>query len=489
MKKRVLIVGGILIAVGIAGGAGWRYYSEHVSITTNDDVAYVSKVSEIVGTTTGVTNRFAGVVEPQQTVKVELESGRTVKEVYVEVGDVVKSGQLLFEYDLSSIEEDIQEAQLELDRLKNEALSLTEQISTLEKEKKKASTDNQLSYTIEIETNKMNLKQNEYNQKSKQAELEKLQNALGNTEVRSDIEGVIQKIDTSKMESDDSESMNYSYNSYDDESSNAFITILSTGAYRVKGSINEQTMQLYEGDSVIVYSRVDETKMWKGVISTIDRDNSTSNNSNSSYYYYGMSSDSLTSSSSYPFYVELEESDELMLGQHVYIEQDNGQAEQKTGLWLSEFYIADLYEDTPYVWAVDSQGKLEKREVVLGAYDAGLAEYEILEGLALTDSIAFPTEELEEGMKTADSSTRPEIEEDYDSDYDGDFDIDDMADDDMSDFVDDDMMDDEIFMDEDFSEEFIDEEMSDDELFIDEGTSDMEEDIDFFDDEEMEELE
>ncbi len=37
-----------------------------------------------------------------------------------------------------------------------------EQIATLEKEKKKASQDNQLSYTIEIETNKMNLKKNEY---------------------------------------------------------------------------------------------------------------------------------------------------------------------------------------------------------------------------------------------------------------------------------------------------------------------------------------
>lgn len=488
MKKRVLIVGGILIAVGIAGGAGWRYYSEHVGITTNDDVAYVSKVSEIVGTTTGVTNRFAGVVEPQQTVEIELESGRTVKEVYVEVGDVVKNGQLLFEYDLSSIEEDIQEAQLELDRLKNEALSLTEQIATLEKEKKKASADNQLSYTIEIETNKMNLKQNEYNQKSKQAELEKLQNALGNTEVRSDIEGVIQKIDTSKMEGDDSESMNYSYNSYDDESSNAFITILSTGAYRVKGTVNEQNVHnIYEGDSVIVYSRVDENKMWRGIISTIDRDNSISNNSNS--YYYGMSSDTMTSSSSYPFYVELEESGELMLGQHVYIEQDNGQAEQKTGLWLSEFYIADLYEDNPYVWAADAQGKLEKREVVLGEYDADLAEYEILEGLALTDSIAFPAEDLEEGMKTADSSTRPEIEEDY-SGYDEAFDESGMLEDEVFDSMEDDMMDDEIFVDdENSSDEFTEEEMLEEEFVEeDDDTEESIEDEIFFD-EEMEELE
>ena len=73
----------------------------------------------------------------------------------------------------------------------------------MEKEKQKASQDSQLSYTIEIETNKMNLKKNEYDQKSKQAEITKLQNATGNTQVRSTIDGVIQKIDTSKLTSGD----------------------------------------------------------------------------------------------------------------------------------------------------------------------------------------------------------------------------------------------------------------------------------------------
>ena len=67
--------------------------------------------------------------------------------------------------------------------------------------------EDQLSYTIEIETNKMNLKKNEYSQKSKQSEIDKLQSATQNTEVRSEIDGVIQKIDTSKMTSDDGDSV------------------------------------------------------------------------------------------------------------------------------------------------------------------------------------------------------------------------------------------------------------------------------------------
>ena len=49
----------------------------------------------------------------------------------------------------------------------------------------------------------MNLKKNEYSQKSKQAEIAKLQNTMGNTEVRSPIDGVIQKIDTTKLTTGD----------------------------------------------------------------------------------------------------------------------------------------------------------------------------------------------------------------------------------------------------------------------------------------------
>lgn len=471
MKKRVLIVGVLLIAIGVGGFFGWRYYNDNIKISSNDNIAYVSKVSMITETTTGVVNRFAGVVEPQQTVEVDIENGRVIKEVMVETGDVVKKGQLLFEYDLSSIEDDIREKQLELDRLKNEALSLTEQIATLEKEKKKAKKDNQLSYTIEIETNKMNLKKNEYDQKSKTAELERLQSATGNTEVRSEIEGIIQKIDTSKMSADSGDSLDsYGYG-YDSGESNAFITILSTGAYQVKGNVNEQNIHsIFEGDSVVVFSRVDENKTWKGVVSSIDRDNNSSGNSNNEMYYYGMGSgDSMTSSSSYPFYIELENSEGLMLGQHVYIEPDNGQAEVKTGLWLSEFYIADLYETNPFVWAVDENGRLEKREIVLGGYNPDLMEYEILEGLSLSDSIAYPDDTFEVGMKTADASAQPS---DFGSDsyeYDGEMmEMNDDFYDDSFEVIEDWEEDEMGFIEEDFDEGFMEEQIIEDDIEIDE---------------------
>ena len=148
MKKRIIIVLGILIAAGGIGTGVWYHFYGNTQGKTGDSIVYVSKVSVISGTETAAVNRFAGVVEPQKTVNVKIESGRKVKEVEVKTGEEVKAGQLLFEYDLSSIEDDLKQAQLDLDRLKNEQISLTEQISTLEAEKKKATN------TYEVPTSK-----------------------------------------------------------------------------------------------------------------------------------------------------------------------------------------------------------------------------------------------------------------------------------------------------------------------------------------------
>lgn len=420
MKKRILIALGVLVLAAGIGAGGWYYYTHHAGSAGGSDIVYVTKISKLSEMDSGVENRYAGVVEPQETVQVKIESGRKVKEVQVKTGQEVKKGQLLFQYDLGSIQQSLQEAQLALDRLKNEQLSISDQITTLEAEKKKATADNQLSYTIEIETQKMNLKKNEYDQKSKQAEIEKLSQATQNTEVRSEIDGVIQKIDTSKMGGDDSDGVDDtltegSSDSGDsgsgDSSSNAFITILSTGAYRVKGTVNEVNRDsIIEGTPVIIRSRVDSSKTWKGTMGSVDMDNSASNNS-SDMAMFGMSStsDDQTSSSTYPFYVNLDSSDGLMLGQHVYIELDEGQDDNKVGIWLNDYFIVDADTDSPYVWIADAGNKLVKRDVVLGQYDENLAEYEIADGLTEKDKIAFPTDELKEGMSavegTADQTT------------------------------------------------------------------------------------
>ena len=82
-----------------------------------------------------------------------------------------------------------------------------------------------------------------------------------------------------------------------------------------------------------------------------------------------------------PVHVNLDSSDGLMLGQHVYIELDEGQDDNKVGIWLNDYFIVDADTDSPYVWIADAGNKLVKRDVVLGQYDENLAEYEIADGL------------------------------------------------------------------------------------------------------------
>ena len=60
----------------------------------------------------------------------------------------------------------------------------------------------------------------------------------------------------------------------------------------------------------------------------------------------------MTQSSNYPFYVQLDGTNGLMLGQHVYVEPDIGQQEVKTGIWLSDYFINDI-DSNPYVWTDD----------------------------------------------------------------------------------------------------------------------------------------
>lgn len=397
MKKRVFIIGGIVAALGLLGAGAWYFLKDRPA--SKSDVAYVTTVRSLTGEDiSGTQNRYAGVVEPQKTVEVKLDTGRAVQQLMVEEGQSVKTGDRLFSYDISSGEEQLATAKLELERLKTEAVSYQEQINTYQREKDQAAQEDQLSYTIQIQSAQMDLKKNEYDQKSKAAEIEKLEKVSDSPIVTSEIDGIIKSINKDLMGSGDS------YSDPDSGSSSGgrstFITILGTGNYRIKGKVNEQNRgSIIEGDPVLIRSRVDPQVTWKGTMGEIDTEHPTSSGEDaaSSMMASDGGEDTQTTSSSYPFYVNMDDTKGLMLGQHVYIEMDYGQGEQKNGLWLNEFYIADAEGDA-YVWASNGQDRLEKRSVTLGDYDQELGEYEIQEGLTKDDCIAFPAEDLQEGM-------------------------------------------------------------------------------------------
>lgn len=388
MKKKKLILAGSIAGILLLVTILWFALGKSGG-SSGEDIVYVSPVSTILDQgSLGIQQRFSGVVEPQETYEVELQPDKTVKEVLVEKGQDVTVGTPLFIYDTDQAQSDLDQAQLDVERMENEIIGLQDQIATLQKEKRSAGSEEALDYTTQIQTAENDIKKTEYSIKSKNIEIEQLKYSIENATVVSEVDGVVKSINQGNS------SDSYSY--YEGETSNAFITILGTGSLRVKGSVNEQNIYaVMEGQPVIIRSRVDDS-VWYGTMGAVDTENVQS--SSNSYYYYGVE-DSENQSSKYPFYVTLDSDEGLMLGQHVYIENDMGQEEEKSGLWLPDYFICDLDSD-PYVWADNGHGKLEKKSLVLGEYNEELMEYEILEGLTTEDAITFPEDSLKEGLST-----------------------------------------------------------------------------------------
>ena len=124
---------------------------------------------------------------------------------------------------------------------------------------------------------------------------------------------------------------------------------------------------------------------------------------------YG-SSDDMTTASKYPFYVTLDSSDGLMLGQHLLVSMDDMSDDSidKSGIWLYSDYVLTDEDGKSYVWAADKKDRLEKREVEVGQTDDTAGDCEIKSGLSEDDMIAFPSDSYQEGMKTHDPTlTKP----------------------------------------------------------------------------------
>lgn len=398
MKKKIRILTVILIVAVMAGGLLWffKFREGKGGGKTSDEAVFVSSVAEITGVGLGGSHtRFAGVTEPQRTVNIEVASGMKVKDTFVTEGQEVSVGTRLFSYDTEEAQDNIAQLEIDVENYDITIESTQNQITQLKKERDKVSEDEKLAYTTQIMTAENSVKRSEYEKKSKQVELESLKRQVANSVVTSESKGVVKSVN----KNGDSSSMDM-IDTYDGSSdSNAYITIMETGDYRIKGMVNEMNaQQLTEGTAVLVHSRVDENQVWRGTVSEIDRENATVNQNS---MMMGNGDSSMTSSSSYPFYIDLEDSAGLMLGQHVFIEPDNGQMEERSGLWLDDYYLI-LDEEgqfSNYVWAADENDRLEKRELTLGEYDPDMMQYEIKEGLTIEDYIAFPADGYEEGME------------------------------------------------------------------------------------------
>ena len=217
----------------------------------------------------------------------------------------------------------------------------------------------------------------ELNLKTKETEVERSRDILENATVVSPVTGRIQSINENGMD-------NYG-------NPLAYISIQQAGAYRVKGTLGElQRGGIMEGSRMQIISRTEDAQRWTGTVTLVDYENPTQGSN--SDMYYGVMTDEMTSSSKYPFYVELDSTEGLILGQHVYLELEVEEAETG-GPSISTAFIAYEEDGSTYVWA-ENRGKLEKRNVTVGEMNYMNGTVEILSGLTEEDYIAFPDMEL-----------------------------------------------------------------------------------------------
>ena len=277
----VLIIAVIVSAVVIAMTKGKN--------AKKSSGVYANKVSDVMYQA-GSTDRYSGVVEAADSMDIKADSEKKVKDILVSEGDEVQVGTPLFTYDTKDLAAKKESATLELESLNNTLSGYDAQIEQLNKEKKEASKDQQLDYTLQIQQVQTQQKQTQYDVATKKAEIEKYDESIKNATVNSTMVGVVKKINENQSA---------------DTADSAFMTIVATGDYRVKGTIDEQSFLnsgLAEGQAVIVRSRVDESKTWQGTISKVDTENPQTDNSNSGMYDDGNSEQK---ASKYNFYVQL----------------------------------------------------------------------------------------------------------------------------------------------------------------------------------------
>ena len=329
-------------------------------------------------------DKFAGVVVSENIVEIDRDTDKKIDELYVSVGDEVRINEKLFEYDTDTLSLTVDKQELEVDKLEQQIKDYNTQIKNLEKQiktekaKKEKNQDKQLLQNLDIQLRsvKADLTTATYEKQQLQAEIKYNQDILKNAVVRSPIKGTVRAID---------------------EEGSSYITIQQAGSYQVKGMLSELSMNagIMEGVGVTVLSRVDATQYWTGTVTLVDYNSAGSNEYDN---MFGGIADGMSTSTSYPFYITLDSTDGLLLGQHVYI-QISAAAMPDDLLRIPESYVMDVvmdeetFETTGTVWGVNPENQtLTKLPVILGEYDPTYGTYVILDGITAESYLADPSD-------------------------------------------------------------------------------------------------
>ena len=362
LRKIISFASAAAIAVALCGCAA---ENGAVAVQRADSLADAALAGE----------RYAAMVVSEDVTEIRRDSNKQVEELFVALGDSVKAGDKLFSYDLEALELNLEKQRLEIEKMKNDLSGYKEQLTKLENQL--ARTYNEVDksrLTLEINSLKTSILEIEYQMTAKENSVTDIEETLQNVDVVSPVDGTVRAIN-------------------EEEGAQSYITIQQEGAYKIKGSLNEMNINagIMPGVRVRAYSRVEKGVYWEGTVLNRDTDQPEENEND---YWYGAV-DPMTDSTNYVFFVELDSTEGLLLGQHLYVEL--APTGEKEGLWIPESFLASIDFDeegnmSATVYVAESNGKLALRKIVLGMYDAMDFTYEILEGVSGEDYIADPND-------------------------------------------------------------------------------------------------
>ena len=390
MKTFLKVLLTLAILAGLGYG-GWYAYNTYLAQTPQEGTVYVQSVSVITGVgPAGQRNRYSGVVEAKNVVKLDPDKDLTVKECFVAAGDKVVKGQRLFSYDVESMQIAFEQLQLDILGLENGIQTGEAKVESLKKKLATVKEFKKYEIQMDIQTEELEVRKKQYELSGKTKQAEDMEEALKNTVVYSPVTGTVRSVKTGD-----------SYGGSTEDT--AYITIVAGNDYCVKGTVSEQTIHtLQEGMDVRILSRVDDS-IWPGRIYKINTEETKQNGSR--YYYYDSGSGE--QASKYDFFVELDNNEGLLMGQHVYIELGSGADQESDALLLPLYYVVEN-EGQPFVYAADGENRIEKRTVTLGDQDEENGTVAILDGLSYLDRIAFPDETVQVGMLASETAYVPE---------------------------------------------------------------------------------
>ena len=187
-RKPLIIVISIIVVIALGITSYFLFFRKQ-----SGESVFVMSLSEITGKGTGYfSNRFMGVVESQEVKEINIENGREVDEIFVEIGDSVKVGDIIFSYTTIDIERRMLQANIEIEGMRNSINSSYTEIGALREEQAQAPPENQIDYTLQIQSLLANISQTEYSIKAKQIEYDQLKKSLDNSVVKAPIAGTIQ---------------------------------------------------------------------------------------------------------------------------------------------------------------------------------------------------------------------------------------------------------------------------------------------------------